>query len=638
MRFPPSLLEEIRARLPVSSVVGRRVKLTKAGREFKGLSPFNAEKSPSFFVNDQKGFYHDFSSGKHGDIFSFLIETEGLSFPEAVERLASEAGVVLPKLSEEAVAQETRAKGLVDVMGLAQQFFAEQLRGRAGGKARAYLEGRGLGVPVWDEFGLGYAPDERFALRDYLASKNVTSDAMIEAGLLIAGDDIPVPYDRFRGRVMFPIHDVRGRVIAFGGRALEKDVPAKYLNSPDTPLFHKGRVLYNHHRARKAAHDKGTVIAVEGYVDVIAMARAGFANSVAPLGTALTEEQLQLLWRMADEPILCFDGDKAGKRAAWRAVDVAMPFLQAGKSLRFALLPEGQDPDDLARSGGAQAIEAVIDRAMPLVDMVWTRALELSPTDTPERRAAFEKKLRETLQAIPDESLRRFYREDMDRRLREMFSPQQNTQRQNTPYPPRMRGGRYEPPKPGRSIREPIRTSESLARTSIFSSRSAIPPREAFILTELMDEPERLAAYSEDLTHVEFHHRDCAAVARFLIDYLAHAEAGEMALDGAALESELARQGLTEMRGRLVAALPPETRRPTEGPKKADRDYALKQALTLHRRFAVLNKELRAAEQALSDHGTEADFALLAELRAQLSALDGTEADAETIEDAATGT
>jgi DNA primase len=272
--------------------------------------------------------------------------------------------------------------------------------------------------------------------------------------------------------------------------------------------------------------------------------------------------------------------------------------------------------------------------------MVWTRALELNPTDTPERRAAFEKKLRETLQAIPDESLRRFYREDMDRRLRDMFSPQQAGGERRAPYQyqPRMRGGRFEPPKPGRSIREPIRASESLARTSIFSSRSAIPPREAFILTELMAEPERLAAYSEDLTYVEFHHRDCVTVARFLIDYLAHAEAGDYELGVETLAAELARQGLAEMQGRLLAALPPETRRATEGPKKADRDYALKQALTLHRRFAVLNKELRAAEQALSDHGTEADFALLAELRAQLSALDGTEADAETIEDAATGT
>ncbi|NBU15245.1 MAG: DNA primase, partial [Alphaproteobacteria bacterium] len=390
MKFPPSLLEEIRARLPVSAVVGRRVKLTKAGREWKGLSPFNAEKSPSFFVNDQKGFYHDFSSGKHGDIFTFLMETEGLAFPEAVERLASEAGVAMPARSEEAERMEVRAKGLVEAMALAAEFFAATLKGPQGAKARAYLEGRGLTREVWAEFALGYAPAERFALRDFLASKNVPSDVMIEAGLLIAGDDIPVPYDRFRDRVMFPIHDARGRVIAFGGRALEKDVPAKYLNSPDTPLFHKGRVLFNHHRARKAVHDKGTVIAVEGYVDVIAMARAGFAHTVAPLGTALTEEQLQLLWRMADEPILCFDGDKAGKRAAYRAIDVALPMIAPGKSLRFALLPDGQDPDDLFKSGGASAIETVIERAMPLVDLFWMRGLEAQPVDTPERRAAFE--------------------------------------------------------------------------------------------------------------------------------------------------------------------------------------------------------------------------------------------------------
>ena len=327
MKFPPSILEEIRARLPTSAVVGRRVKLTKAGREFKGLSPFNAEKSPSFFVNDQKGFYHDFSSGKHGDIFSFLMETEGIAFPEAVERLAAEAGVTLPKISAEAEEQETRNRTLHEVMDLAQAFFQSALLGKDGQRARAYLEGRSLGRSVWERFGIGFAPAGRFTLRDHLAGKGVSAEAMIETGLLISGDDIAVPYDRFRDRVMFPITDARGRMIAFGGRALDKDAPAKYLNSPDTPLFHKGRVLFNHHLARKAAHDKGTVIAVEGYIDVVSMSLAGFANTVAPLGTALTEDQLTLLWRMTDEPILCFDGDKAGRRAAYRAIDVALPQL-----------------------------------------------------------------------------------------------------------------------------------------------------------------------------------------------------------------------------------------------------------------------------------------------------------------------
>lgn len=628
MKFPPSLLDEIRARLPVSAVVGRRVKLTKSGREFKGLSPFNAEKSPSFFVNDQKGFYHDFSSGKHGDIFTFLMETEGLAFPEAVERLASEAGVALPARSEEAERQETRAKGLHEAMALAAEFFVAILKGPLGGKARTYLDGRGLTRDVWAEFGLGYAPAERFSLRDFLASKNVTSDVMIEAGLLIAGDDIPVPYDRFRDRVMFPINDARGRVIAFGGRALEKDVPAKYLNSPDTPLFHKGRVLYNHHRARQAVHDKGTVIAVEGYVDVIAMSCAGFAHTVAPLGTALTEDQVQLLWRMADEPILCFDGDKAGKRAAYRAIDVALPLIAAGKSLRFALLPEGQDPDDLFKSGGAAAIEQVIERAMPLVDLFWMRGLEAQPVDTPERRAAFEKKMKTEVQAIPDESVRGLYREEIMRRIARNFEATQ-------PAPSQGRGNmggyqrRFPPKPPGAAIREPIRLSASLARTAIFAPGGAISPREALILVNLFEAPEHLARHADMLGAIPFAAKESAALARLALDALARAEAEDRMLTADALMAEVTRKGLEAAYRRVLAALRPGDRFSGGEPKKIDTDLLLHQAMTLHRRALVLHTELRAAERALSEDPSESNFALLAELKAQLLALDGTEAEPE---------
>ena len=271
-------------------------------------------------------------------------------------------------------------------------------------------------------FGIGYAPADRYALRDHLAGKGVPAEAMIEAGLLVEREDVAVPYDRFRDRIMFPIFDARGRPIAFGGRALEKDVSAKYLNSPDTPLFHKGNVLYNHHNARKAAHDRGTVIAVEGYVDVIAMtARRASRTRSRPLGTALTPEQLALLWRMADEPILCFDGDKAGRRAAYRAIDVALPALEPGKSLRFALLPEGQDPDDLARSGGQAALQRVFDAALPLVDLLWSREVEAGPLDTPDRRALLDRRMREVVATIRDEDLRRHYRAEMDMRLRALM-------------------------------------------------------------------------------------------------------------------------------------------------------------------------------------------------------------------------
>ena len=344
MRFTPQFLDELRARLPVSEVVGRRVKLRKQGREFVGLSPFNKEKSPSFTVNDQKGFFHDFSSGKHGDIFDFVMETEGVAFPEAVERLAQMAGVALPKVSHEDEQRDARRKTLHDVMELAAKFFEATLAARAGARARGYLADRGLDPATQLKFRLGYATNERFALKEHLGSHGIPVEDMVEAGLLVSGDDIPLPFDRFRDRVMFPITDFRGRNIAFGGRALEKDAQAKYLNSPETPLFHKGATLYNIAAARQAAHDGAQIVAVEGYVDVIAMVTAGFPAAVAPLGTALTEDQLALLWKMADEPVLCFDGDKAGLRAAYRAVELAMPRLKPGKSLKFALLPEGPGP------------------------------------------------------------------------------------------------------------------------------------------------------------------------------------------------------------------------------------------------------------------------------------------------------
>ncbi len=426
MRFTPQFLDELKARLPVSEVVGRRVKLVRSGREFKGLSPFNKEKTPSFFVNDQKQAWFDFSSQKNGSIFDFVMETEGVSFPEAVERLAQMAGVPLPKVSPEDERRDARRKTLHDVMELATKFFEATLAARAGAKARGYLADRGLDSATQLKFRLGYATNERFALKEHLGSHGIPVEDMVEAGLLVSGDDIPLPFDRFRDRVMFPITDLRGRVIAFGGRALEKDAPAKYLNSPETPLFHKGATLYNIAVARQAAHDGATVVAVEGYVDVIAMVTAGFPATVAPLGTALTEDQLALLWKMADEPVLCFDGDNAGVRAAYRAVELAMPRLKPGKSLKFALLPQGQDPDDLFRSGGREAIADVIGAARPLAAMLWARETEGHSFDTPERRAALEARINEVTTGIADDSVRKYYRQDFNARLAQFFAPAQS--------------------------------------------------------------------------------------------------------------------------------------------------------------------------------------------------------------------
>src|ERR1700724_3509040 len=423
MRFTPEFLDELRARLPVSEVVGRRVKLKKAGREWRGLSPFNQEKTPSFYVNDQKMAWFDFSSQKNGSIFDFVMLTEGLSFPEAVERLAAQAGMPLPTVSREEEARDERRKTLNDVVELAAKFFEATLASRAGARARGYLADRGLDPATQVKFRLGYAPAERFALKEHLGQAGIATEDMIAAGLLVAGDDIPVPYDRFRDRVMFPIGDLRGRVIAFGGRALEKDAQAKYLNSPETPLFHKGGTLYNIAAARKAAHEGAAVIAVEGYVDVIAMVGAGYEATVAPLGTALTADQLGFLWKMADEPTLCFDGDQAGRRAAYRALDVALPLLRPGKSLRFATLPDGNDPDDLVRSGGRAAIEDVLAGARPLVHMLWMREAEGRGFDTPERRAALEARLGAVMAGIGAESVRRYYRREFESRLRSLFEP-----------------------------------------------------------------------------------------------------------------------------------------------------------------------------------------------------------------------
>ncbi|WP_421724627.1 DNA primase [Bauldia sp.] len=409
MRFSDSLLDDIRARLPVSEVVRQRVRLKKEGREWRGLSPFNSEKTPSFFVNDQKGFYHDFSAGKNGDIFTFVMETEGLSFPEAVEKLARLAGVNLPTASAADRKKEQRRKSLAEILQLASDFFRENLKSDAGGEARAYLETRGVSQSTQAEFSIGYAPAGRAALRQYLASKDVPLQDMIDAGLLISGDDIPVAYDRFRDRVIIPIHDVRGRVIGFGGRALNDAVKPKYLNSPETELFHKGSVVFNFHRARQPAHDDGSVVVVEGYLDAISIYQAGMRSVVASMGTALTEAQIGTLWRLSDEPIVCFDSDRAGISAAHRSIDRILPQLRVGKAFSFAFLVQGKDPDELVRSQGLEAFRAVLQGAHPLWDVLWERELAQARIDTPDGRAAFEKRLYDIVRSIKDQTVNTAY-------------------------------------------------------------------------------------------------------------------------------------------------------------------------------------------------------------------------------------
>lgn len=655
MRFTTEFLDELRARLPVSDVVGRRVKLKKAGREWKGLSPFQQEKTPSFYVNDQKGFYHDFSSGKHGNIFDFVMETEGVPFPEAVERLAGLAGLALPAVTPDAARHEQRRKTLYEVMELAATFFAETLATRLGAKARGYLADRALQPSMQVQFRLGYAPADRFALKEHLGKHGVDVADMVECGLLATSDD-KLPYDRFRDRVMFPITDSRGRVIAFGGRALEKDVPAKYLNSPETPLFHKGDNLYNLAAAKLASHNGAQLIVVEGYVDVIAMVSAGFHGAVAPLGTALTQNQLALLWKMTDEPILCFDGDRAGQKAAYRAADLALPQLKPGKSLRFALLPEGQDPDDLVRSGGRNALEEVLGAARPLVEMIWSREIEGGGFTTPERRAALEAKIGEITNGIRDEVLRRYYRQDLGERLQRAFNPDGGRgygrgRESGRGFVPRGGGGSFSPGRlstaPGRGPakggrgnpnsmapglgRGPYQASSpQLATSSIMrGQRSAISRRESLILQCLINHPWLLHDHLEEVAALEVGHAEvnkirAAIIAAFANDHHHSPDPEEQAEK---MRADLEAAGFTDVLQRVdkaVTTMAVWAARP--GAAREDVLSTWHQLVALHRQWHSLFRELKDAEFALGDDPSEANMTWLRDVKARMAEVDGMEA------------
>ena len=651
MRFTPEFLDELRARLPVSEVVGRRVKLKRAGKEWKGLSPFHQEKTPSFTVNDQKGFYHDFSSGRHGDIIRFVMETEGVTFPEAVERLASMAGMALPAVTPDAARHEQRRKTLYDVMDLAAKFFAERLASRNGAKARGYLGDRAIQPATQLQFRMGYAPGpEKFALKEHLGGLGIPVADMVEAGLLIGGEDIPVPYDRFRDRVMFPITDARGRIIAFGGRALEKEVPAKYLNSPETPLFHKGDNLYNLFTARQAAHDGAPLIVVEGYVDVIAMVTVGFGATVAPLGTALTENQLALLWKMADEPILCFDGDGAGQRAAYRAADLALPHLKPGKSLRFALLPEGQDPDDLARSGGRGAVEEVINLAKPLAEVVWSREIEGGSYATPERRAALEARINELTNGIRDEVVRRYYRQDFQQRLQRAFAPESGGGQRagfRGSYPSRGESApRFAPRTPfstggggragalstgGRGLsRGPYQVaSPQLATSSIMrGQRSAISRREALILQSLLNHPWLLHDHLEEVAALELAHPEAHKLrAGIIAAFSNYSHTDDPAAERDRLRASLEKSGYSEQIQKVDRAITTKNVWAVQaGAAVEDVLPTWHQLVALHRQWHSLLRELKDAELALGQDSSEANYGWLRDVKARLAEVDGLEA------------
>ncbi|CAN5342758.1 DNA primase [soil metagenome] len=533
MRFDDRFLEELKARLRPSDVIGRTVKLKRQGREWVGLSPFSKEKSPSFFVNDDKGHFFDFSSGKNGDIISFLQEVERLSFPEAVERLAAEAGMQMPAEDPQAAEREQKRQGLSDWMDLSQKWFAANLRRSAGKAAREYLEKRGLPEDQWERFGLGYAPNDREGLKAALVQRGAKPGDLVEMGMLISPEGGGAPYDRFRDRLMFPILDARGRIVSFGGRAMNPDDRAKYLNGPESPLFHKGATLYGLPEARRilGAESKGTqaVIVVEGYMDVIACQRAGLP-AVAPMGTALTEEQMALLWRVSSEPVLCFDGDGAGQRAAYRAIERALPLLKPGRSFRFALLEGGQDPDDILRDKGAPALRQAMNETRPFAEVLFKREVEVEPLDTPERKAGLKGRLRAAAALIQDKDLAEQYRREMFERFDGLF-PGRGAQSQQAR--PQQTGGRWRPGPPPKLGQ----TSEGAeAMQSLFRS---IEPVAAALAHGAIEDPERMDDHLEAISSHGFGDPALDGLAHELV----RLRFGSHSLDSAALRRHLAASG-----------------------------------------------------------------------------------------------
>jgi DNA primase len=519
----PQWLDELRARTSLSAVIGPSVKLIKAGREFKACCPFHNEKTPSFTVNDEKGFYHCFGCGAHGDAIRFLTDHRGLPFMDAVKELAGKAGMDVPAPDPRERERQERSAGLYDVMAAAQKWFAEALNGDDGGEARTYLAGRGIDARVIERFGIGFAPDARGRLK--AALKSFGEDKLVESGMLIQPDEgKKESYDRFRGRIMFPVRDARGRVIAFGGRILGAGEP-KYLNSPDTPLFDKGRTLYNIDRAGPASRQARRLIVVEGYMDVIALDRAGISEVVAPNGTAVTEAQLERMWRLDGQPICCFDGDAAGQKAAVRAALRALPHLGPERTLRFVALPAGQDPDDLVRSGGPEAIEALLATPEPLVERLWRHEVGAAPLDTPEARAGLKQRLVEHSQAIADPSLRQLYRDEWLRRFDALVRPQQGAR---SLYPRRewkKKDGRFVPPNP------PTLESTRGVHKSGIEAPIARALLRGFILY-----PQALHDHLEELAHLAIADRGCAA----LRDSLVQIATSGQHLDRDALQTILA--------------------------------------------------------------------------------------------------
>ncbi|MEE8084425.1 MAG: DNA primase [Alphaproteobacteria bacterium] len=600
MSFSQRFLDEIRARIGLADRIARKVKLTKRGREFSGLCPFHNEKTPSFTVNEDKGFFHCFGCGAHGDVIGFVMRTENSSFPEVVERLAEEAGLEVPVSSPEERRRAEQAVSLYGVTEKACAWFEATLKSPSGAVARDYLAGRGLDSEAMARFRIGYAPDSRERLKTALIGAGVTESLLVTAGLLIVPEDGRASYDRFRGRVIFPIFDRRGRPVAFGGRMLGEGTP-KYLNSPDTPLFQKGHLLYGWSHALKGARETGTLVVSEGYMDVIALIRAGIP-AMAPLGTAITESQILALWQVVPEPVLSFDGDAAGARAAMRAAERALPLLKPGCSFRFVTLPRGEDPDSLVRSRGARGMESLMVSARPLADMIWDMETRGRAVDTPERRAAVEKGLLNRARAIADRQVQDYYVRDFRRRLREAFAD----------FSP-VAGARRRGPGAGLGLGG---TRRRLASDPLIGTEDGLAEaRERVLVTTVLNHPDLLDDIAEEFTGAEIGSHELNSLRQAILD----AAVAREGLDAEILARELATLGF----GRLVEGLVGPRGRVLDWFARPDaaRDDALtgfRHALELHHRFGVGKAELDACESTFAADPTEENWARLQAVKSEL--------------------
>jgi DNA primase len=618
MRYGEGLLEEIRRRTDLVALVGRRVKLVRKGRVMWGCCPFHGEKSPSFKVENERRTYKCFGCGVGGDAFKWLMETEGLTFPESVEKLAGETGVELPKWSPDDEAREQKKKSLYDIVELAAQFYEAQLFEPAGRAARDYLKSRGLDGAAAKQFRLGYAPNGGNALIEHLKGKNVTLDDMIAAGLARPAEDGRPMRDFFFDRVMFAISDARGRAIAFGARAMQADAKPKYINTGETVLFSKGFNLYNFATARGAAIKASTIIVAEGYMDVIALVRAGFAHAVAPLGTALTSDQLQLLWRTAPEPILAFDGDTAGLKAAQRAANLALPALKAGYSLRFAFLPSGEDPDSFIARSGAMAMQKLLDAALPLSEVLWRTETEGKDFSTPERRAGLEHNLREIAAQITDAKIADYYRRDFDQKVFDAFKKRSPAPARPA-YTPRGGGqgnfrgsGRFAPPRPQPGTPEAVSPAVKASLLARTGRNGVLKVKETELAALLAQEPALAGRHGELLAQLPFNDPS--------LDRLRH-ELLNLAASGSSLEktpvlTHLTRLGMADLLTRLGAA-PDSSQAEPDAPSDHDTSEHdtearfLRAALDLRKLAEWEPERARALERFAAEGSEEA----LAEVR-----------------------